>query len=532
MKALEVNPNSDIRAALLGAIGNSYWNEGKREEGITSLVKAADALNVSITDIKVEEMLAGFLGSHRRKLNDLLVDLLAHEHHGEEAFAQAERSRARAFLQMVGNHRLSAERGADPRLVEEAEILRTEINAREREMEQSQGEKAARLGTDLGLARQRYQRLLTQVKISNPEYGSLTTVEPLQMEAVRAELPPDATLISYFVSSNVVYAWVVDRSEAHFAGLPIQQRSLDRVVCWANQFGPAVDTRGVKVAGACDGAATAEDAFDQLIKPLLSAIHQRKLILVPHGVLHYVPFAALRDRETERYLIDDYTLTYAPSASALRFLRAKETPVDGGALILGDPVSSMSPLPGAADEATAIARRFGATAYLGAAARESMLYAASGRYDLVHLAAHGIYDPKNPLFSKIVLAKDETEDGSLTVDEILSTLDLTGVNLIVLSACQSAVGARSAGDEVVGLTRALLYAGTPGVISTLWNIDDAASAGLMLEFYRRLAGGVSVAEALREAQLAVKEIPRFSDPRYWAAFMVTGDPQGRWKRAD
>jgi CHAT domain-containing protein len=366
------------------------------------------------------------------------------------------------------------------------------------------------------------------VKVSNPEYGSLVSIEPLPMEEVRAELSPDVTMISYFVSPNAVHAWVIEHDESHYAGLPIDAGGMDRIVCWARQFGPPVDVRGVKVLGTCDSAATSEEAFDQLFAPLLSAIHQRKLVIVPHGVLHYVPFAALRNRQTERYLIDDYTLTYIPSASALRFLRAKESPVDGGALILGDPETSMSRLPGAAEEASFVARRFGATAHLGADAREELLYAASGRFDLVHLAAHGIYDPKNPLFSRIALAKDESHDGSLTVDEILSTLDLTGVNLVVLSACQSAAGVRSGGDEVVGLTRALLYAGTPGVISTLWNIDDAASAGLMQEFYRRLAGGTSVAEALRQSQLAVKENQRFSNPKYWAAFVLTGDPQGRW----
>ena len=83
---------------------------------------------------------------------------------------------------------------------------------------------------------------------------------------------------------------------------------------------------------------------------------------------------------------------------------------------------------------------------------------------------------------------------------------------------------------MVGLTRALLYAGTPGVISTLWNIDDAASAELMEEFYRGLAGGTSVADALRQAQLAAKL--RYPDPAYWAAFTLNGDPQGRWKQGE
>jgi CHAT domain-containing protein len=323
---------------------------------------------------------------------------------------------------------------------------------------------------------------------------------------------------------------VIDRTKAQHAVLPIDRAGLEKIVCWAGEFGPR-QMRGVRVPGSCNESATAEEVYDQLIAPLLGGIEQHKLILVPHGVLHYVPFAALRNRESGRVLIEDFTLTYAPSASALRFLNAKESPVDGGVLILGDPETSMPELPGAAREATAIAGLFKIKPHLGAAATEGLLDDVHG-IDLVHLAAHGIYDPGNPLFSRIALAPDDKHDGGLTVDEILSSLDLSGVNLVVLSACQSAVGARSGGDEVVGLTRALLYAGTPGVISTLWNIDDAASAGLMEEFYKRLARGESVAESLRGAQLKVKESDRYADPKYWAAFTLTGNPQGRWKLAD
>jgi CHAT domain-containing protein len=181
-------------------------------------------------------------------------------------------------------------------------------------------------------------------------------------------------------------------------------------------------------------------------------------------------------------------------------------------------------------DATAGARLLHTTPHLGADAREELLHDLRGKIDLVHLAAHGVYEPANPLFSRIALASGGTDEGNLTVQDILSSVDLTGVNLVVLSACQSAVGARTGGDEVMGLTRALLYAGTPGVISTLWNIDDAASAGLMNEFYRRFTAGESAAEALRHAQLAVKE--HYADPKYWAAFTLTGDPQGRWKRAE
>jgi CHAT domain-containing protein len=176
----------------------------------------------------------------------------------------------------------------------------------------------------------------------------------------------------------------------------------------------------------------------------------------------------------------------------------------------------------------AVAGYLGSKAVLGPQARESLLYGLGGNVDLVHIASHAIYDPVNPLFSRIALAPGDGYDGNAEVHEILSSLDLTGVNLVVLSGCETAVGERSGGDEVVGLTRALLYAGTPGVISTLWRINDTSSARLMDEFYRRFAAGKLAADALRDAQLAVLHSERYGDPKNWAAFTLSGNPQGRW----
>lgn len=156
------------------------------------------------------------------------------------------------------------------------------------------------------------------------------------------------------------------------------------------------------------------------------------------------------------------------------------------------------------------------------------MHALRGKIDLLHVAAHGICDPEHPLFSHLALAPGETSDGNLEVHEILAGLDLSGVNLVVLSACQSAAGKRGGGDDVVGLTRAMLYAGSTGVVSTLWNIDDEASARLMETFYTRLRGGDSAAAALRAAQRAMLRIEAYADPRFWAAFAITGDPQGKW----
>jgi hypothetical protein len=139
---------------------------------------------------------------------------------------------------------------------------------------------------------------------------------------------------------------------------------------------------------------------------------------------------------------------------------------------------------------------------------------------MLHLAAHGSYNLHNPLYSAIALAEDQANDGQLEVHEIYG-LDLTNTDLVVLSACQTQLGELSAGDEVVGLTRAFFFAGTPTVIASLWNVDDEATSLLMEHFYTHLREGVGKAAALRQAQLEVREA--YPEPHYWAGFVLSGD---------
>lgn len=530
-KALEESPDRERAAPLLQMIGHTYWREGNIQEAISFLARAVDAAELNARDIGVEELLTAFLAGYSQSLYQDLIGLLIAQGRVEEAFDYTERARARAFLQLLGNHRREPARGADARLVEEAAVLRARIEEWQLALQSAPPREQARLSEDLRHAREQFASLLVRLKVSNAEYGTFPQIEPLKLKSVQAGLPSDTTLISYFVTPGTVHAWVVDRETLQYVPLTLNAEDLRQAVCWADGVGRQ-GGRGLRLLGSgCGESASSEKVYDQLFAPLAEKIRNPRLLLVPHGVLHYIPFAALRNPATGRYLLEDYTLLYAPSASALSFLRGKETPVEGRALVLGDPTTSASdltPLPAAQREATAVARALGTSPLLGPEAAESRLFGLAGQVDLLHIAAHGIFDPASPLFSRIALAPGQGRDGNLEVHEILSELDLTGVNLVVLAACSTAAGKRSEGDEIAGLTRAFLYAGSPGVISSLWDIDDEASALLMEELYRRLLAGASAAEALRQAQLTLLREPRHSDPYYWAAFSLAGDPQGRW----
>jgi CHAT domain-containing protein len=533
LRGLEKNVNGDLRASYLAGVGATYVREGNDDQAISYFEQAGDAIENVVGDLKVEELLSGYLGSTRRWYFDLLIELLIRKGRLAEAFDYAERARARAFLQLVGNSRVNPARGADPNLIREAAGVRKEIADLQDLM--LKPDASGDVATKLGEKQEQYNGLTLRMKTSNAEYRSITRVETLPLEEVQKELPPDTTLVSYFASSLGVYAWVIDRDSFQFVHLKADAQALQAVLCWADGFEQtgAATTRGpVSDLDPCSGPkATEFEAFDTLFAPIRPKIRNGRLILIPHGKLHYIPFAALRDPDTGNYLVEDYVLSYAPSASALRFLRAKGT-AGQGALVFGEPDTAMRtvPLPSAACEAVSIAGDLGVTPRLGAHATESALYHLDGKIGLVHIAAHAAYNSANPLFSGVLLAPDAEQDGTLEVHEILSTVDLSGVNLIVLSACKTAVGGQSGGDEIVGLTRALLYAGSRDVISTLWDISDPASAGLMEDFYRRFLAGAPAADALQGAQVAMLRSPQYSDPKYWAAFNLTGDPRLRWQR--
>ncbi|HEX6158997.1 MAG TPA: CHAT domain-containing tetratricopeptide repeat protein [Thermoanaerobaculia bacterium] len=536
-KGLKTSPGDDLHAALLAGIGGTYWLQGNDRAAIRYLTDAVRAAELPLDNLKTEQVLAGYFGSHRQWYFEILIELLLRNGRVTEAFDLSERARARALQQMIGSTRLRPA-GNQPALVAEAESLRTKI----RLLRQQSALAAAGAGDDLTRARKEYEGVLARAKVASPEYAWLTQVEPLVLEEIRHALPQETTLISYFISSKRVHAWVLDAERLEHVSLDIDPAMLRRLACWAALLGRSNDaalTRGVNAPPRCgaDLAVTAGQAYDTLVAPLRSRIHHPNLIFVPHGVLHTVPFAALRDRRTGRYLVEEYTISYAPSAGALRFLQEKESAMSGRALVIGDPAgetAAVQPLAGAEEEAAYVAGLFGTAPIIGADATENLLRDLDGRYDLVHIGAHASHEPASPLFSRIEMAPDANDpesDGNLEVHEILSDVDLTGVNLVVLSACSSAAGTRNAGDDAVGLTQAVLYAGAPAVISTLWSINDEAAETLMLALYRELRAGTPTAAALRKAQLQLLGSEEYRDPRRWAAFVLTGNPQGAWPAA-
>ena len=246
------------------------------------------------------------------------------------------------------------------------------------------------------------------------------------------------------------------------------------------------------------------------IEPILPWAAEGDILwLVPHDVLHYLPLHALQVEG--RSLAERNPVCYSPSASVMSYCHAKRKPArGGGALVLGDSRPDM-PLPFAREEARRVARLLGSEPLLGSAAAKRKVVEAladeAGRQavDVLHVACHGYFDPAEALKSGLVLAPDG-DGGTLTAEQIFG-LQMRA-ELVTLSACESGVNERRPGDELIGLTRALIYAGTPSVLVSLWRVDDLATALLMEQFYRAWRGGMGKAPALQAAQCWLMRLPR------------------------
>jgi CHAT domain-containing protein len=253
-----------------------------------------------------------------------------------------------------------------------------------------------------------------------------------------------------------------------------------------------------------------------------------EITIIPHGFLHYLPFATLvrPTRAGNRFLIEDYVVSYLPMAGALTMSSPPQSP--GVRLVALAP--SVSKLQFTSGEVRVVVAAFGrgATAIVGPKATETWFKHTAGNYDVIHFATHGFFNKSNPLFSGVQLESDAQNDGQLEVYEILG-LHLRA-QLVTLSACETALGSGyfteiPAGDEFVGLTRAFLSAGASTVIASLWEVNDSSTARLMRSVYGKVSvdsPSLSLAVAQRSMLHGDKE---HRHPYYWSAFVVVGSGQ-------
>jgi CHAT domain-containing protein len=496
-KALSVAESQQTPAGISSAsryIGDVMWRTGKPDEAIPHYQRAIQQIESIRSVLQTEEFRQSYFEGQLRAYVRIM-DALLLSGKPEEAFTYSEHARSRVFLDVLGS-RVQLARVKSGLLEEERALQERIAGLKARltgEGDEEEGIDRGRLASELRETEKKYNTFLEKVRKQDREQASLMTVEPLTLVEVQQLLDPGTTLIEYFVTERGIFIWVVEKEKLQFQRVALPREDLGKSVKTLRE---SIFSLGEK--NKFDEASAL--LYKQLIEPLLSHITGKELIIVPHDVLHYLPFHALVGPDGH-YLIEKYPIYYLSSASLLQFVKEKrkaggEKVLAFGNPDLGDPEKNLEYAELEAAEVKNVYPQ--STVYVKKEASEEKSKSLSPTYDILHFATHAQLDEDDPLSSAVLLAKEDKEDGRLEVREIFG-MDLKA-NLVVLSGCDTGLGKLSTGDELVGLTRAFIYAGTPSVVASLWSVDDSSTAQLMASFYRNLKT-MSKVEALRQAQL-------------------------------
>jgi CHAT domain-containing protein len=569
------------QASNLLRIARIERNRGSLSEARQRTEMALDLIESLRARVVSQESRSAFFAS-KRDYYEFYVDLLMRLNekapatgHDAEALQASERAHARSLLETLTESRVDIRQGVDSQLLERERALQRQIN--DEELRRTRLQAGKHTPEDVQAVEKRVNQLLedyntvqSDIRVRSPRYAALTQPVPLTLREIQQQVLDDKTmLLEYALGEEKSYLWVVTQSELKSFVLPKRstveaaaRRVYDLLI----------------VSNKTQARRPAELALAELgrmvLGPAASLLNKERVVIVADGALGYVPFAALpvaskRGVESYEPLVAGHEVVNLPSASVLNVLRrevSNRQRAPESVAVLADAVFqkddprlrsergkahasadsksdlvrsaaevgvlNFERLPFSRREADAIVSKAGASRTFKAldftASRETVLNSKLDQYRIIHFATHGLLNSQQPKLSGIVLSLYDEQgrpvDGFLRAHEIYN-LKLNA-ELVVLSACRTALGREIRGEGLVGLTRGFMYAGAPSVVASLWDVRDEATSELMSRFYEGMfKDGKRPAAALRAAQVSMWKEKRWSAPYYWAGFVL----QGEWK---
>ena len=553
-KALADSKEGDARQqdqtalAAMARAENALGHLDGAREHIEAAVQLAESARGSVAGA---EMRAGYLALVRPEY-ELLIDILMRQHknnptrgYDAEALAVSERARARSLLDSLGESRLDIREGIDPELLERERSVRATLRARA----QAPEAETQKLISE-------YRELENEIRARSPRFASLMQPEPVSAAGIQALMTDDDTaIIEYALGEERSYVWALTRegvTSAELAPRAVVESAARRAY------------QSVSADGGSDGSEAMRALSRLILAPVAASLKKKRLVVVAEGALQYIPFSALPEGSGDA-LIARHEVSGLPSASTLSVLRrdasGRET-APKQVVVFGDPVfEANDPRVGGSApnqlrrepnllersaseigighferlwssrlEAESIVALAGRAQVRKAVDFEASRQAATsvelGDYRIVHIATHALLNNQHPELSGLVFSLVDRAghplDGFLRSYEVYN-LRLRA-ELVVLSACQTALGEDVRGEGLMGLTRGFMYAGAPRVIASLWRVPDRGTAELMKRLYEgMLLKGLRPAAALRAAQLAMRNDPRWKAPYNWAGFALQGE---------
>jgi CHAT domain-containing protein len=515
---------------LMGMIAAA---EGETEEALAEYDQAIRELE-HLRGSMMVEFRAGFL-EDKQTFYDDAINLCLELKLPERGLEYAERAKSRALLDLIAcrlDLEIQPRVDGDRPLIEQLMRLRQERDRLYRRQHTESGfetrgsmspaDDAHAVQRDVLSLEKQITDLWHRLLIRHADYARDADLWQVQTSPVKPYLAQDTLLVEYFVAGQNVIAFLVTQKTVQARRLSVELAQVQHLAELLRLNFQACSSGDPELAISLIANARwlLQQLHESLIAPLAEDLTAyAKLILIPHGSLHYLPFHAFYDGAS--FLLEKYVISYLPAASLLAYCCKERTAVSQRA-VFGH--SHGGHLPCALEESRSIAALLHARAYAEDGATVAGFREVAPNCQILHLAAHGDFRPDNPLFSGLALA-----DGWLTTLDIFN-LHLNA-SLVTLSACQTGQSVVGGGDELIGLMRAFLYAGAASLVLSLWAVDDRSTGDLMTGFYQALVGGETKDAALRQAQvrflggqthngyLASKA---YTHPYFWAPFFLVG----------
>lgn len=470
----------------------------------------------------------------------------------KEIFRYAELSKSTVLLASLQDLKAKSMAGIPQDLINQEHQLKVELSYLNKELfyaardtGQWNQNRMLLLEKDIEGTKNKHEKLLQQLEKEYPRYYQMKySQKVVSLEEMQENLANNEAFLEYVMSDSFVLVLAITKDAVYnqytATSLSLHQQVKNTLRYIRTQKAEKFATAGHKIYTIVLG------------EHLGALLKGKKLIIAPDEALHYLPFGVLpqtndfEQGEEERlfptltYLIKDYPITY--NYSAALFLQSKEKrervatekviawapSFEEMELVLQEKeiADFLEELPAAQEEANLIARLFDGKTILSTAATEHAFKEKAVNFGVLHLATHGILNDDDPIFSSLILNKDETEDGILHTYELFN-MQLSA-EMAVLSACNSGVGTLKKGEGVMSIARGFAYAGVPNIVMSTWQVSDEATRILMEIFYKKLQEGLPKDEAMQAAKLAYleefKDSPKFQAPFFWGSFVVLGNP--------
>ena len=555
-QALELSKSlgwSPFERVYLGNLARAQFKLGDRDTAFGLFSQAIDQFDEQRSNLRSDFLKTSF-STRGQDLYKDMIELCLLEGKRVEALEYISRSKSRAILDLLGNSPVDISELSNAvdesiaKLITKEKELREKIRHLERVFGDGSGGESrgasASSEPDMNHLYTQWRQTIEQLKSRHPDYANLVSVDALSFSEIQALwqkdlLASDTAIVEYFVTEKYFLAMAVwkgaDEPAFHLLKEQADLKTLNKDL---KTFLEMVSTEGWQVPISLSSRLY-ENLFAPLAKTLPPEI--KSLVIVPHESLYHVPFGALHDGES--YLIEKWTISHLPSTSLIPILKNRSTSkfTKGELRYLVSTVSDYSAtrkselradndlrsasgfndLTHAKQEAQNVLSitKEDQTTVISDSEVGKLLPRLFNQHQVVHFAGHAIFRPNEPLASGLVMSDGHV----LTAASILNSgiLRTSSGKLMVLSACQTGLNQVTSGGEIIGLTRALMYAGMPNLILSLWEVADESTARLMQDFYQAWReGSLSVAQALQQAQ--IKGIKEGLAPHAWAPFVHIG----------